>query len=125
MTKTELSVFMYGLYYVYAIGLPFLLIPHFALGLFGLVAEGEVWVRVLGLAVAITGVYYVLAVRAGLKPFYPWTVPARFATAGLQALLVALGMVGPALLLFAGLDALAGGLTLAALKAEARAPAAA
>ena len=119
MTKTELSIFMYGLYYIFSIGMPFLLFPHYALGLFGLEAGDDVWIRVLGLMVIIIGAFYIAAVRAGLTPFYPWTIAPRFESSALQILVVALGMAGPALLMFAGFDALTAGLTLWALKAEA------
>ena len=120
MTKTELSIFFYGLYYIFSIGLPFLFFPHYALGLFGLEAGDDAWVRVLGLEVLIIGTFYIQAVRVGLTAFYPWSVPPRFATAALQALLVALGLVGPALLMFAAFDATTGALTAWAHRAEAQ-----
>ena len=119
MSKTELSIFMFGLYYIFSIGISFVLFPHYSLGVFGLVAGDDVWIRILGLMIMIIGTFYVLAVRAGLKAFYPWTVWPRFATSGLQILVVALGWAGPALLLFAGFDALTAGLTAWALRAEA------
>ena len=118
MTKTELSVFMFGLYYIFSIGLPFLFFPHYALGLFGLVAGGELWVRVLGLIIAIMGAYYVAAVRGGVRAFYPWTVPSRYATGALQAVMVGLGLAGPALLMFAAFDTATASLTWLALRAE-------
>ncbi len=119
MTKTELSIFMFGLYYIFSIGVPFLFFPHFALGLFGLEAGADGWIRVLGLIIAIMGAYYVAAVRGGVSAFYPWTVPSRYATAALQALLVALGMIGPSLLMFAAFDASTATLTWLARRAEA------
>jgi len=119
MTKTELSVFMFGIYYIFSIGVPFLFFPHYALGLFGLVAGDDAWIRVLGLIIAIMGAYYVAAVRCGLGAFYTWTVPSRYATSALQVLLVALGLIGPALLMFAAFDASTATLTWLALRAEA------
>ncbi len=118
MTKSELSVFMFGLYYIFAIGMPFMFFPNFALGLFGLGAGDGVWVRILGLFVSIMGAYYLLAVRAEIELFYGWTVPSRYATALMQVLMAGLGLAGPALLLFAAFDAAAATLTWAALRSE-------
>jgi hypothetical protein len=51
------------------------------LHLFGLSAGDEVWVRVVGMLASIIGFYYLLAVRAGLDQFIPWTVPGRYCAA--------------------------------------------
>jgi hypothetical protein len=118
MSKAALSVYMYGLYQITGICLPFLFFPAFALGLFGLSAGDDMWVRMAGVLAGVSGFYYVMAVNAGFERFYAWTVPARFATALFLAAMVVLGKAGVPMLLFAGVDAIAGGLTWAALAAE-------
>lgn len=118
MSKAALSV-----YQISGICLPFLLIPDFALGLFGLSAGDGMWVRMTGLLAGISGFYFVMAVSSDLERFYGWTVPARFATALYLTVMVLLGKTGPMMLLFAGIDAIAGGLTWAALAVERKADA--
>jgi len=119
MTKTALSVFMFGLYAIFGVGLPFLLIPHFALGLFGMTAGDDVWVRMLGLFVLIMGIYYVMAVKVDFEPFYSWTVPARYATATFMTVMPILGAVAPTILIFAAVDAIAATLTVLAMRVDA------
>ncbi len=68
-------------------------IPMQILHLFGLSAGDEVWVRVVGMLASIIGFYYLLAVRAGLDQFIPWTVPGRYFAAAFMAILVALKIV--------------------------------
>ncbi len=117
MSKAALSVYMYGLYQITAVCLPFLFFPDFALGLFGLSAGDGMWVRMAGMLAGVSGFYYVMAANADFERFYGWTVPARFATALFLAAMVVLGKTGAMMLLFAGVDAIAGGLTWAALAA--------
>jgi hypothetical protein len=114
MTKTALSVYLFGLYAIFGIGLPFLLIPHFSLGMFGMSAGDDMWVRMLGLFVGIMGAYYVMAVKVGFEPFYDWTVPARYSTATFMTVMAILGAVAPTILIFASVDAIAATLTVLA-----------
>jgi hypothetical protein len=118
MKKSALSVYMYGLYQIMGVCLPFLLTPDFALGVFGLSAGDGMWVRFVGVLAGLSGFYFVMAVYHDVERFYGWTVPARFATAGFLLAMVVLGRIGPMMLLFAAIDALAGSLTWAALTAE-------
>jgi hypothetical protein len=105
MNKAQVSLFVFGLYMVCVVGLGFMLIPLFILNLFGLSAGDDVWIRVVGMLASIVGGYYILAVRARLDRFIPWTVAMRYYAAAFMVLLVVLGKVGPALLLFAAVDA--------------------
>ncbi len=118
MTKAALSVYMYGLYLVMGIGLPFLIIPHFALGLFGLNAGDDVWIRFVGLLSGVIGAFYIGAVLNRTGWLFAWSVPARYASAAFMGLVVALDKIGLALLIFAALDALAGSLTWLAIRAD-------
>lgn len=118
MKKSALSIYAYGLYQMVSVCLPFLIMPDFALGLFALSAGDGMWVRFVGLLAGISGFYFVMAVRHDLERFYPWTVPARFTTAAFLIVMAELGKTGPAMFLFAAVDAIAGGLTWLALRAE-------
>ena len=104
MTKSQVSLFVFGLYMVFVVGLGFMTVPMFILNLFGLTAGDDVWIRMVGMLASIIGAYYVLAVRAGLDRFIPWTVALRYYAAAFMALIVVLGKIGPALLLFAAID---------------------
>ena len=48
---------------------------------------------------------YILAVRAGLDRFIPWTVAMRYYAAAFMVLMVVLGKITPALLMFTAIDA--------------------
>ena len=117
MTRAALSVYIYGLYLISS-GLPFLLIPHFTLGMFGLSAGDDLWVRFVGVLIAIIGSFYVAAVLTRSDRMLSWSVPARYTTATFMAVMVALGEAGLALLIFASLDALTASLTWVAIRAD-------
>ena len=117
MTRAALSVYMYGLYLISS-GLPFLLIPHFTLGMFGLSAGDDLWVRFVGVLIAIIGSFYVAAVLTRSDRMLSWSVPARYTTATFMAVMVALEEAGLALLIFASLDALTASLTWVAIRAD-------
>ncbi|MGI9384505.1 MAG: hypothetical protein ACR2PO_15235 [Methyloligellaceae bacterium] len=119
MTKSAFSVYLYGLYLITTIGIPFVVMPHFALGLFGMTAGDDMWVRLVGVLSAVMGGFYVMAVQADMERFYAWTVPARLATGLFLFAMAALGHVGLAIVIFAALDMVSGGLTWLALKVEA------
>ncbi|MCG8562867.1 MAG: hypothetical protein MI824_23960 [Hyphomicrobiales bacterium] len=118
MTKTAFSVYLYGLYLMTAIGVPFVVMPHFALGLFGMTAGDEMWVRLAGVLSAVMGGFYVMAVHTDLTRFYGWTVPARLVSGAFLYVMAALGHVGPAIVVFATLDTVSAGLTWLALRFE-------
>lgn len=117
MTRAQLNVYIYGLYLVFGISLPFMVIPHFTLGLFGLSAGDDMWIRFFGLLAGIIGGFYIAVVLSRIARALGWTVPARYATAAFMGLMVTLGKTGPALLIFAGLDAITASLTWVAIRA--------
>jgi hypothetical protein len=103
MHRAARSVLVWGVYLIVA-GLGFLFIPNVLLPLFGSPTTTEVWVRVVGLLVAIIGGYYVYCARNNVLPFIKITVPGRL-TFALGALgLVLWGLAPPSLLLIGGLD---------------------
>ncbi len=119
MNKAAVSVYVFGVYLLGLVGPGFMLAPHGVLGLVGLSAGDDLWIRMLGLLAALLGFYYVMAARAQLDPFIRWTVPARCAAAAFMLLLVLLGKAAPALLLFAATDLAAAGWTFLSLRASA------
>ena len=119
MTRAALSVYMYGLYLISSVALPFLIIPHFTLGLFGLTAGDELWVRFVGLLAGVLGGFYIAAVLTRTDTILGWTIPARYASASFMAAMTVLGAAGLGLLIFATLDALTASITWAALRADA------
>ena len=116
MNRATTSILGWGIYLV-AIGVTFLFLPNFALGLLGFSPTGEVWIRVLAMLAAILGYYHIRAARSGLTAFYPWTIHGRaFAVLCIVAFVV-LNLAPPMLLLFAAFDLLGGLWTWWALRA--------
>ena len=118
MTKAALSVYMYGLYLITGVGLPFLIIPHFTLGMFGMSAGDDMWIRFMGITSGTIGAFYVAAVLTHTDRVFAWSVPARYVSATFMAVMVALGKVGLGLLIFSALDAFTGSLTWLAIRAD-------
>ena len=108
MNHARLSLFVFGLYMVFVVGLGFMLMPMFILNLFGLSAGDDAWIRFVGMLASIIGGYYILAVRAELDRFLPWTVAMRYYAAAFMVLMVVLGKLGTGVLLFAAIEGRAG-----------------
>jgi len=104
MNRARLSLFVFGLYMVFAPGLGFILVPIQTLQIFGLTAGDDVWIRVVGMLASIIGFYYIQVARTRLDAFISWTVAGRYYAGAMMVLLVALKMIGPGLLLFAAID---------------------
>jgi hypothetical protein len=119
MSKAALTLYMYGLYLITGVCLPFLIIPEFTLGLFSLSAGDGFWVRFTGVLAGVIGGFYIAAVLTGTRQVFAWSVPARYASATFMGVAVLVGKVGIGFLLFCGLDALTGTLTWLALRADA------
>ena len=60
MNKARLSLFVFGLYMLFVVGLGFMLMPMFILNLFGLSAGDDVWIRFVGMLAAMGPAYYCL-----------------------------------------------------------------
>jgi hypothetical protein len=118
MSKAGLSLFVFGLYMVLIVGLGFMIAPHLILSMFGLSAGDDVWIRMVGMLASIIGGYYLLVVWARLEVFFKWTVPGRYYAACFMVLMFVLGKVGPAILLFAAVDAVAATWTLITLRSD-------
>ena len=104
MNKAQISLFVFGLYMIFVVGLGFMLVPMFVLNLVGLSAGDDVWIRFTGMLASCLGAYYILAQRANLDRFYFWTVPARYYAASFMVVMLLLGKMAPGVLLFAAID---------------------
>ena len=119
MSRAALSVYMYGLFYVSMIALPFLVFPQFALGVFGLSAADDMWVRYVGVLAGIIGGFYIAGVLSRTAQLYVWTVPARYASGLFLSLMVMMDEAGLALLIIAALDVVTASITWVAIRADA------
>lgn len=118
MKRARLSIWVFGLYMVFVVGLGFMFIPMVILDFFGLSAGDDIWIRFVGMLASILGIYYTLVARTQLDRFIPWTVPTRYYAAGFMVMMVVLGKLESSLLLFAAIDALAATWTWLALRAD-------
>jgi hypothetical protein len=105
MSKAAVSMLVFGIYMV-IVGLILLMIPNVILTLFAYPTTEEVWIRVLGLIVAISGCYYIVAARHELVDFFEATVYARPSVIVVFTAFVALDMAKPVLILFGAVDLL-------------------
>jgi hypothetical protein len=112
-----LSVFVFGIYLL-LLGAVLVIAPNFLLSIFQIPPTTEVWIRVAGMLVLFLGVYYVLAARADLRPFYAWTVPVRSTVILFLIAFVLLGYAPSQLILFGVIDLLGALWTLLALRAS-------
>lgn len=119
MSKPALSLFVFGLYLV-GMGTGFVAMPNVVLGLFGLPATSEVWIRVVGLLALLLAFYYIQSARTDLRPMIEWSVPARIAAFLFFVLFVVAGWGSPILILFGAVDLLAALWTAWTLRVEKR-----
>src|SRR5664279_1780104 len=119
MSKAAFSVRAFGVYLV-LLGIALVLSPNLLLGLFGIPATSEVWIRVVGLLAFNVVIYYWYAAKSEARHFFLASVYVRAAVPFVFIAFVALGLASPLLVLFGIID-LAGGLwTLVALRGEQR-----
>jgi len=69
MSKSARTIFIYGLYALFA-GIGFILMPDFCLGLFGFEPAGDHWIRVVGILTLGIAYYYLTSARAESKHFF-------------------------------------------------------
>ena len=120
MSRAARSLFVFGIYLA-VLSLLLLLVPNLLLGLFGLGATTEVWIRVVGMLTLILSVYNILASRAELTPFIQWSVYARASVILFFIVFVVAGLAPPALIMFGGVDLAAAIWTGVSLRQDAQA----
>jgi hypothetical protein len=104
MTKSETSLFVFGLYLIVIVGLGFMFMPTMVLDMFGLKYGDDTWPRFVGMLASIIGVYYIVAARLKLLPMFIWTVWMRSYAAAFMVTMFLIGKIGTAVLLFAAVD---------------------
>ncbi|MCA2978114.1 MAG: hypothetical protein INH41_25420 [Myxococcaceae bacterium] len=115
-TGAARSVLVFGVYML-GQGAVLMLQPAWLLAPFGLPVPGDAWVRVVGWTLAVLGLYYVQAARAGRADFFRLSAFVRLAQFGFFGALVATGLGQPVLLAFSAVEAASGVWTLLALRA--------
>jgi hypothetical protein len=115
--NARFSLLVWGIY-LFVVGIGFLTIPGTILPALGFAAPVEPWIRVVGILVAILGYLCYRCADANLRPFFPWAVQTRWASALSLAVLVILQLAPVNLLIFAAIDFLGGLWTFLALRAE-------
>ncbi len=103
MDLAGISMFVFGIYII-IIGTGFLVMPNVILPIFKFEKTNEVWIRIMGLIVAILGYYYINATVHDLTVFYWSTVWGRFVILVGFTLLVVLKKAKPMLVLFGLVD---------------------
>lgn len=99
LSSTSFTVKAFGVYALLT-GLNLMFAPNMLLGMFGIPATSEVWIRVVGVLAFNIGIYYWFAAKCEAKAFFEATVYARCFVFVAFAAFVTLGYVNKALILF-------------------------
>lgn len=105
MTPAARSIRIFAVY-LGLLSVVLLIAPNPLLQLFGLPPTTEVWIRVVGMLVALLGVYYWTAAAAELTPFFRATVLCRLTVPLFFLIFVTAGWARWPLVLFGVIDAL-------------------
>ncbi len=105
MSAPAKSVMAHGVYLSF-LGVMLLVIPNLPLGLLGVPAATDVWVRVTGALVFLLGFYYIQAARKEVTEFMRWTVYGRTGFMFFCIVFVFAGLAHPGLLLAGLVDLL-------------------
>ena len=119
MNQATRSIRVFAVYVV-ILGATLIAAPDLVLAPFGVPHSPEGWTRVVGVLAAVLGLYYFVAARFELVPFYRATVFGRVFVFLSFSALALFGFAPPSLALFGAID-LAGAIwTAASLRAPAR-----
>ena|SRR5215212_7668052 len=102
-SAASLSVLVFGSYLV-GLGLTLLVVPNVLLGIFGIPGTDEVWVRILGVVLAVIGYYQIQGGRTGAEWFMRASVLGRAAIGVTLFGLVVVGVAPPVIALFGAVD---------------------
>jgi len=105
MSKSALSIFVFGLY-VAVVGIIMLVVPNFLLKTISRTSTTKVWIRVVGLLLLYLGFYYTQAARKEMTDFFRWTVYTRSTVIVFFATFVLLGFARPPMIMFGVIDLL-------------------
>jgi hypothetical protein len=105
MNRAAVSVFAWGIYLLGA-GLGFFIMPNAILPLFRFSTTTEGWIRIVGLLVAIVGVYYIYCAQNNDMHFIRITMYGRVVFALGSLVLVLMHFIEAPILLIGALDTL-------------------
>ena len=117
MSQSAKSVFIYGIYLT-LVGLLLVLIPNVLLNLFGIEPARDVWIRLEGILLMATAVYYFIAAKYELVVILKATAFIRFSVIVFFSAFVLLELVSSSILIIALVDFLGGAWTYYLLKKE-------
>ena len=103
MSSAGISVFVFGVYLVIN-GLIFTFMPNTPLGLLGMPATQEPWIRVMGWLMVLIGYYYIQTGRNNISQFFNWTVQARISVFLIFLLFFFLNWAPATILIFGAID---------------------
>jgi hypothetical protein len=103
MSRATTSIRVFAIY-LEILGAILIAAPDLVLAPFGIPHSPEAWIRVVGVLAAVLGLYYYVAARFELVPFYRATVVARAFVFVAFAVLALLGLAPAALALFGTVD---------------------
>ena len=115
MSRAAHTVYAFAIYLAF-LAVVLLLAPNMLLGLFGLPATTELWIRVVGMLVGFLALYYYAAARGESRPVMWASVLARLSVPVFFTIFVVAGWVSWPLILFGVVDALAALWTWSALR---------
>lgn len=119
LLNSKRSMQAFGIYLFVVAGLGLILIPQVMLGMFGLSAGDDAWIRMVGMLASIIGVYYLVAASAGMRDIMKWSILLRVCAAFFMGFLFVSGRLSTGILLFAAIDVLGAAWTWAGLRKEA------
>ncbi len=115
MSQSAKSVFIYGIY-LSLVGLLLVLVPNVLLNLFGIEPTRDVWIRLEGILLMATAVYYFIAAKYELVVILKATAFIRFSVIVFFSAFVLLELVSSSILIIAVVDFLGGAWTVLSVK---------
>jgi hypothetical protein len=115
MSAAGRSLFFFGIYLL-VLGIVVILVPNWLLGVLGIPATTDIWIRVVGVLVLPIGFYDLQAGRKNLNEVCLWSIIARPAVFLFFLAFVLLGLVKPIFIVFGAIDLIGAAWTLLALQ---------
>jgi hypothetical protein len=117
MSQSAKSVFIYGIYLT-LVGLMLLFAPNLLLNLFDIEPTSDVWIRLEGVLLMATAVYYFIGAKYELIMILKATAFIRFTVIVFFTTFVMLELVSPNIIIISVIDFLGGAWTYLMLKKE-------
>ena len=117
MSAAGMSLLVFGIYMILN-GAGFTFIPNTMLGLLGVPATSEPWIRILGWVMVVIGYYYIQTGRHNDRPFFMWSVYARASVFIMFVIFFLVGWAPVTILIFGAVDLIGAAWTFLALRAK-------